>query len=237
PWRTFDEGAIGSICCLYPLELFNGTFQAAEKTVHAIKDQFVDTRGFYHPLIHSGYNAYLTLQLAHCYLNMGDTARAWQIAESIFKQASPTDNYPEAIHPMTGGGSMGDGHHGWAAAEVILFLRDLLVKERGDVLQLLHGAELLFNAQKRLSVSDLPTDFGTLSFSIEPESINSSTFRFSHKFFPTNKPKILELHLPFIAAKIMPAVPSHLLAKEFVEKKTILKLSPEVTTLFFQFNR
>ena len=39
----------------------------------------------------------------------------------VLDYASPTLNFPEAIHPLTGGGVIGDGHHGWAAAETVSY--------------------------------------------------------------------------------------------------------------------
>jgi hypothetical protein len=50
----------------------------------------------------------------------------------VAELASPTGQWPEAIHPFTGGGCMGDGQHGWAAAEWVLMIRNLFVREEGD---------------------------------------------------------------------------------------------------------
>jgi GH15 family glucan-1,4-alpha-glucosidase len=115
PTRGFDESAIGSIASVYPLQILTDLPHSAN-TVRELDRRFMDARGFFHPIIHSGYNPYLTLHLAHSYLLLKDTARAWEVAETIFRQAGSPYSLPEAIHPQTGGGSMGDGHHGWAAA-------------------------------------------------------------------------------------------------------------------------
>ncbi len=53
--------------------------------------------------------------------------------------ASPTGQWPEAIHPITGGGCMGDGQHGWAAAEWAMMIRNMFVREEGDRLILGSG--------------------------------------------------------------------------------------------------
>ncbi|MCI0707273.1 MAG: hypothetical protein L0Y80_07310, partial [Ignavibacteriae bacterium] len=234
PARGFDEGAIGSVSAVYPLELHLDGLPHAVSTVRAVKERFVDDRGFFHPLIHSGYNPYLTLQVAHSYLLLGDTQTAWEIANSIFRQATETNTFPEAIHPITGGGTMGDGHHGWAAAEVVLFLRRLLVDDRNSTLVLLNGVEHIFSSKRSLRVSNVPTRYGVISFSLEFESAIACTFRFSHKYFPGHAPKNIELHLPFVVEKIMPAAPAHLYSKEANEKGITLQLSPEVTTIFLQ---
>ena len=51
---------------------------------------------------------------------------------SVARLASPTGQWPEAIHPQSGGGCMGDGQHGWAAAEWVMMMRNCFVREEGD---------------------------------------------------------------------------------------------------------
>jgi hypothetical protein len=46
--------------------------------------------------------------------------------------ASPTGQWPEAIHPRTLGGCMGDGQHGWAAGEWIMMIRNCFVRRRTE---------------------------------------------------------------------------------------------------------
>jgi hypothetical protein len=87
--------------------------------------------GFFQNMIHSGINAYLTLHVAQALLRAGD-ARVHQLIEAVAALASPTGQWPEAIHPRTLGGCMGDGQHVWAAAEWVLMLRNLFVREEGE---------------------------------------------------------------------------------------------------------
>ncbi len=122
PSREFDESGIGSICCLHPLMLFDPGLPHPGATVRTLREKYVDERGFYHPIFHSGYNTYLTMQIAHSLLLLGERDEAWRVAETILSRMESPWSLPEAIHPRTGGGAMGDGHHGWAAAEIILFL-------------------------------------------------------------------------------------------------------------------
>ena len=82
-------------------------------------------------MIHSGINAYLTLDIAQTLLRAGDP-RYRELIETVAGLASPTGQWPEAIHPHTGGGCMGDGQHGWAAAEWVMMIRNCFVREEGD---------------------------------------------------------------------------------------------------------
>ena len=75
-------------------------------------------------------NAYLTLHVAHAYLYSGNREKYWEILVAVISNSTATFTFPEAIHPITGGGVMGDGHHGWAAAEIVLAIRDAFVYER-----------------------------------------------------------------------------------------------------------
>lgn len=82
-------------------------------------------------MIHSGVNAYLTLDLAQSLLRAGD-ARFAELIRRVAALASPTGQWPEAIHPRTLGGCMGDGQHGWAAGEWIMMMRNCFVREEGS---------------------------------------------------------------------------------------------------------
>ena len=73
--------------------------------------------GFFHDMTHSGINPYLTLHLAQVLLRAGDP-RYFSLMTAVAKLASPTGQWPESVHPRTGGGCMGDGQHVWAAAKI-----------------------------------------------------------------------------------------------------------------------
>ena len=79
--------------------------------------------------------------------------------------ATPTWTWPEAIHPRLDGGCMGDGHHGWAAAEFLSFVRDLLVREVAGGLAL---ASLVPDGWygQGWEVHDAPTAAGRVSYAV-----------------------------------------------------------------------
>lgn len=58
--------------------------------------------------------------------------------------------------------------HGWTAAELFLFMRDCLAREDGDTLIIGSGIPQSW-LEKPFSVEALPTHFGRVSFSYEPE--------------------------------------------------------------------
>lgn len=131
PYRRIDAGAVGSLVADYPLQLFPPGAPPIMATVDALMRQSFHDGGFFQNVIHSGVNAYLTLDMAQTLLRAGD-ARYRELVETVARLATPTGQWPEAIHPQTGGGCMGDGQHGWAAAEWLMMMRSLFVREEAD---------------------------------------------------------------------------------------------------------
>lgn len=129
-----DSGAVGSLVADYPLQLFKPGDLWITKTADYLCETHLQSGGFFQNMIHSGINAYLTLHLAQVRLRAGDVEGAWALMDAVVALASPTGQWPEAIHPLTAGGCMGDGQHIWAAAEWLLFLRNLFVREEADTL-------------------------------------------------------------------------------------------------------
>ncbi|MBV8983185.1 MAG: hypothetical protein JO248_01905 [Acidimicrobiia bacterium] len=83
----------------------------------------------------------------------------------MLSAATATYTWPEAIHPQLGGGCMGDGHHGWAAADFLSFVRNLLVREVAGglaVLSLLPDEWVGHSVE----VHDAPTHHGLFSFAV-----------------------------------------------------------------------
>jgi hypothetical protein len=66
-------------------------------------------------------------------------ARAYGTIDPVTRLVSDTGQWPEAVHPNTGGGCMGDGQHGWAAAEWVMMVRNLFEREERDRLILGSG--------------------------------------------------------------------------------------------------
>jgi hypothetical protein len=131
PYRRIDAGAVGSLVADYPLQLFPPAAPLIMATVETLLVRCFRHGGFFQDVIHSGINAYLTLDIAQTLLRAGDD-RYRGLIEAVARLASPTGQWPEAIHPLTQGGCMGDGQHGWAAAEWVMMLRNCFVREEGD---------------------------------------------------------------------------------------------------------
>ena len=167
PYRRMDSGAIGSLVGAYPLELMRADDPRMQRTADYLLEHCFFDGGFFQDMIHSGINVYLTLQLAQLLLRRGD-ARYLSLLHRMEALASETGQWPEAIHPRTGGGCMGDGQHGWASAEWIMMLRSLFVYEEGDTLVLGAGLQPSWcDDGQCLRFGPALTRFGPISVSVE----------------------------------------------------------------------
>ena len=158
---------IGSLAVGYPLRLCAPDDPRLLGTVDfLLRNCFIDD-GFFQDVVHSGMNPYLTLHVAQVLLRAGDP-RCFDLMDGVAALATPTGQWPEAVHPRTGGGCMGDGQHVWAAAEWVLMVRNCFVREEDDGLILASGIRPVWiEGDGPLSFGPAPTSWGTISLSIE----------------------------------------------------------------------
>lgn len=166
PYRRLDSGAIGSLAASYPLRIFKENDPRILATADFLMKNCLVNGGFFHDMTHSGINPYLTLHLAQVLLR-ADDPMYFSLMLSVAKLASPTGQWPESVHPRTGGGCMGDGQHVWAAAEWVLMIRNCFVREEDNRLILCSGIPKVWLGQnKTISFGPGPTSFGDILVSI-----------------------------------------------------------------------
>ncbi|MGA4838567.1 hypothetical protein [Streptomyces sp. G45] len=182
-----DSTMIGAAAYFHPLRLHMGAKlgddidRAARFTLDTLYAHFV-TGGFRHEAAWNAYGPYLTMQLAHAYLLAGDPGRmdallGWTVAASLPRvedravalgawneqHAFPiASDYREVPHRHW---YMGDIPHGWAAAEYLLLLRDILFfeadEDRDPHLYVAPGVRPHWVPDgERVAVEDAPTLFG-----------------------------------------------------------------------------
>jgi hypothetical protein len=167
PKRRMDSGAVGSLVADYPLQLFPPGDERILKTADYLRDHSSHAGAFFQNMIHSGINAYLTLHLAQIRLRAGYPELAWTLMDHVASFASPTGQWPEAIHPRTGGGCMGDGQHMWAACEWAMMLRNCFVREEPGRLIIGSGVHPEWWRTAGASLGPTLTPFGSVTVRIE----------------------------------------------------------------------
>ena len=192
-YRRLDTGAIGSLAASYPLRLFAHDDPRILDTVGFLMDNCLVNGGFFHDMTHSGINPYLTLHMAQVLLRAGDP-RYFDLMTAVAGLASSTGQWPEAIHPRTGGGCMGDGQHVWAAAEWVLMIRNCFVREENEGLILCSGVPKTWLEKKQMiAFGPAPTRFGDIQISIKPQGQNI-LIEWHGQWF-TQEP-LIDIHLP-----------------------------------------
>ena len=174
PYRRMDSGAVGSLVADYPLRLTQPGDDRIMKTVDWLLAHSSLDNAFFQEMIHSGLNPYLTLAMAQTLLR-ADDGRYRRLIDAVAAIASPTGQWPEAIHPTTGGGCMGDGQHAWAAGEWIMMMRSLFVREEAKTLVLGSGLYPEWLSRKgRLSFGPTQVPGGrlTLSFIVSDSGVD-----------------------------------------------------------------
>lgn len=195
PYRRLDAGAIGSLAVGYPLQQCAPDDRRLLDTVEFLLENCFFNGGFFQDMIHSGINAYLTLHVAQVLLRAGDP-RYLELMDSVAALASPTGQWPEAIHPKTLGGCMGDGQHVWAAAEWALMARNCFVREEGGRLILCAGvARRWLKPGAEISFGPAPTSFGSVSLWIKVKD-DEPRVRLNWQSEWHAEPPNIELRLP-----------------------------------------
>ncbi|WP_027370550.1 hypothetical protein [Desulfovermiculus halophilus] len=162
PYRRLDAGAVGSLVADYPLQISPAADERILRTTDFLIRNCFHRGGFFQDMIHSGINPYLTLCIAQTLLRAQDM-QCMDLIHTVADLASPTGQWPEAVHPLTHGGCMGDGQHGWAASEWVMIMRNLFVREEGEGLFLGSGLDPEWvDSGERLECGPTLTPFGRI---------------------------------------------------------------------------
>ena len=206
PYRRLDTGAIGSLAASYPLRIFKQNDPRILDTADFLMKNCLVHGGFFHDIAHSGINPYLTLHLAQVLLRAGDP-RYFDLMTAVANLATSTGQWPEAIHPRTGGGCMGDGQHVWAAAEWVLMIRNCFVREEDNRLILCSGIPRIWlEKNQTIAFGPAPTSFGDIQISIKPQG-QSILVQWHGLWFAKEPP--IDIQLPgFKSVRISPATNS-----------------------------
>ena len=166
PYRRLDAGMIGNLVAMYPLRLFDAHDPRIVDTISALREIAWLEDAYFNHVGHSAFGTYLSLHVAQCLLYQRNRD-AWKIIDWVLRHVSPTFTWAEGIHPITRRGAMGDGHHGWALADFLLIVRNLLLFEEKDHLVLTPIMPEEWTMEMNvIKVEDAPTYFGNVSFTI-----------------------------------------------------------------------
>ncbi len=200
PDRHMDSGAIGSLAVAYPLNLFPLDDERLVNTVEWLVENCFTNNVFYHDINHSGHGTYLNLHFSQYFLMRRDP-RALDILNWMTNVASNTFTWPESIHPFTFGGVVGDGHHGWAAADYLMTVRNLLFFEEKETLVLTPVIpKEWISLYEKIEVHQAPSYFGIIDFTYEVTHTNEIKITLMNQF--STLPLQIEINLPVFIESI-----------------------------------
>jgi hypothetical protein len=195
PYRHPDAASVGVMVAASPLGLFPANTPWMKQTADFLFKNHTQDGMFFQQIIHTGLNAYLSTHLATVLMFQGDPR--WKVMlNSIIEKGGRNLTWPEAINPRTQGGCMGDGDHGWACADVLGLLRNMLVAEDGKNLVLGAGfSEDWFEPGKVIQIQEAETFFGSVSYKLSIY-LDKIEFEYEIKRNFLQKPVPIFLFLP-----------------------------------------
>jgi len=183
----------GCLAAVYPSQVLPADDKLVEATFRYLEAKAVEGL----PGGLDGQSPVLDLPLACDYalacLARGERDRGLAAFVTIANTASPTGGFPEAIDPKARRATS-LAPSAASAAGYILLLRNMLVAERGDELHLFPCVPKAWLAQG-ISVANLPTRFGPLSFSATL-SADGRKLVLEPKLQARRAPKALVVHCP-----------------------------------------
>jgi hypothetical protein len=194
PGSTFDPrlDIWGAMAALYPARFLAPHDEMMTRTLermagHSKEDEYVfqDRDKIW---------TYITVDWAMCYLLRDELPMFYRLFNGYVAHASPTNAWIEEIYPDTRVGT-GDMPHGWAAGQYVHLLRNSLLFENENVLELGWGVQPAWLAEgAKVSVKRAPSRSGNVDFELRRQG---AELILDYQLAATVKPAQVRLHVPF----------------------------------------
>ncbi|OFX15009.1 MAG: hypothetical protein A2Z18_03195 [Armatimonadetes bacterium RBG_16_58_9] len=165
---TSSAMARGTTAGLWPCEVLDPRDPFVRQSFDVYWDKWVRSSGggFNHK---GNFWPYAGLDLAQCYLMLGQPNRAHRILRWTIEH-DPTGGFyswPEGMDKKTLTLRVGDMPHGWFCAAYINLLRNMLFRESGDQILLFPNVPNdWLEPGKQISIADFPTLHGLISYRV-----------------------------------------------------------------------
>lgn len=166
---TSSAMARGTSCALWPCAVLELDDPLTKSSFDTYWDKWIapSEGGFVHK---DHFWPYAGLDLAQGYLMLGQRERVWKMLDWTLNHDATRGFYswPEGMFREDLTLAEGDMPHGWMCASYVSLVRNMLVRESGNELVLLSGVpEHWLRPGLKISVKSLPTEFGTVSYTVE----------------------------------------------------------------------
>ena len=157
--------ARGTVPALWPVRVLSPESALMQRSFDVYHERWVapDAGGFRHR--QGQFWPYGGLELAHAYLRLGRTDVLHEILGWTLTHQTLEGTYAwaEQVNPENGGISGGDMPHAWAAASYATLVREMIVTENEERLELFTGVpDWWFEGDRKITLTRAPTHFGAL---------------------------------------------------------------------------
>jgi hypothetical protein len=179
-------------------------------------------------------SSHLLMQLARYYCYARQRNKAERILRRSMEFLSEDYVLPEFVNTKTYGGSGGSGACALAAADLILLLRDMVLREEDGSIALLPGLPLdWFTSKKPLYLEGLPTAFGEASI-----QIGMSANQHQIEISAPELPEEIEVHVPpSVPISMVKAYGASIVERASGGSSPHLRLVPHSETVVLTFHR
>ena len=163
---TGSAMARGTVAALWPTEIISRDTDLITRSFDTYHKLWIepDNGGFRH--LGGQFWPYGGLELAHAYLRINRTDVMHQILSwTLQNQTLPgTFAWAEQVDPVSGSFTGGDMPHAWAAASYATLVREMLISERNNAIELLKGApDWWLTDGREIIINNAPSHYGTLN--------------------------------------------------------------------------
>lgn len=152
-----------SLSASYPLQLFDINERVIRDALDLVLRKYLYNGAVISPLDFKGIDLELTAMLGQVLVREGVSYS--RILNSLLTYAGPAWSWPDRVNPVSREGIGKIGHDAKVLYQVLLFLRSIMAIEDDETLYLLPGVfTSCFWKEPRVTVKNLPTYFGNLSF-------------------------------------------------------------------------
>ncbi|MFX0108848.1 MAG: hypothetical protein ACFE7R_11225, partial [Candidatus Hodarchaeota archaeon] len=163
-----------------------------EKAIEAITNNLMHRHLIRVPQIKGRFSSHLALRIGQYYVNKNRKTEVEKCLQRILELVSENNCIPEYVDQRTGGGSYGAGASVFAAADLLLLMRDMLLMEEGDVLRVLPAIPNdWFASSTQMTADNLPTIYGPLGI-----EIGQSANQHQIEVHMTELPQELSIYVP-----------------------------------------
>jgi hypothetical protein len=162
--RLVDAGLVMSLISVYPLHIISADDERINNTI-GLLEQFLVNKVLFNSIGYSGFSVFQNAQLGQLY-SLRKDKKLFDILEWMLSVATPTGTWPESIHPISLGGSGGDGHSGLACAEFLNLVSSLMSRSEDHCLHLCPFVPADWLEGPGIMLENWETEFGKINFSM-----------------------------------------------------------------------